>query len=244
MTTLDTSAMKFFLVGGAIRDEIMGLPMKDLDFAVEAESFEAMRDELLRQGFTTWQEQPEHLTIRCKVPESLRESFGVKDADFVLCRKEGPYSDGRRPDWVKPGTLMDDLERRDFTVNAIAKDMSTGKIIDPFNGIAAIEAGVLICVGGVEERFTEDALRALRAIRFVVTKGFTLSAGVEDALASDWLIPLIENIPAERIAGEFESMFKTHTLEGLLTFVELVPTELQRAIFQDRLWLQPKTRGT
>ncbi len=80
--------MNIFLVGGAVRDEIMGRQPNDQDFAVEAESFEAMKQDIIAQGGKIFQEKPEFFTIRANMP-------GIKGADFVLCRKDGPSSDGR-----------------------------------------------------------------------------------------------------------------------------------------------------
>ena len=123
----------FFEVGGCVRDSLLGRNTKDIDFTVVAPSFGAMRQHLLNEGFTIHVENPEFQTIRCGVPEGHVLRKRTKDADFVWARHEGPYSDGRHPDWVEPGTLLDDLERRDFTVNAIARGVD-GHIIDPFDG--------------------------------------------------------------------------------------------------------------
>ncbi len=102
--------VKIYLVGGSIRDQLLGLKSKDLDYAVEAGSYEEMRDYIKENG-KIFLETPEYLTIRAHLKNG-------EPADFVLCRKDGEYSDGRRPDKVTPGTLYDDLARRDFTVNA------------------------------------------------------------------------------------------------------------------------------
>ena len=88
---------KFFQVGGCVRDRLMGVPCHDIDFSVEAESFEAMREAILERGGTIYLDTPEFFTIRAKEP-------GLGTVDFVLCRKEGAYSDGRHPDKVEMGT--------------------------------------------------------------------------------------------------------------------------------------------
>ena len=165
-----TKKAKFYEVGGAVRDEILNLPTNDLDYAVEAESYEAMREAVLERGGEIFLESPEYLTIRAKVP-------GIGPADFVLCRKDGAYSDGRHPDRVEPGTLLDDLARRDFTMNAMAVDIENGKLYDPHDGRKDMEAETIRCVGVAEERFEEDALRILRAIRFAITKGHEAGRG-------------------------------------------------------------------
>ena len=124
--------IKAYKVGGCVRDEILGIKSKDIDYAVEAESFDAMVKWVEDSGGKVYLPKPEHFTVRAKVP-------GLGDADYVLCRKERGYSDGRRPDHVEMGTLYDDLKRRDLTINSIAQNSETGEYIDPFNGIQDIK---------------------------------------------------------------------------------------------------------
>src|SRR4051812_9903063 len=106
---------KIYLVGGAVRDKIMNITPKDLDYSIECESFDAMRQYIIDRGGTIFLETPQYFTIRAKVPE-------LGAADFVLCRRDGMYKDNRRPETVEVGTIFDDLARRDFTMNAIAID--------------------------------------------------------------------------------------------------------------------------
>ena len=92
--------VKVFRVGGAVRDQFLNRPNKDVDFAVEAESYEAMKEYIVANGGKIYLETPEFFTIRGKIPNP-------GDADFVLCRKDGQYSDGRRPDSVSHGTIIE-----------------------------------------------------------------------------------------------------------------------------------------
>src|SRR6478735_1674813 len=158
---------KFYQVGGCVRDSLLGVESKDIDFSVEAPSYEAMREAVIERCGGNPEsikvDKPEFATIRAIDPK-------LGGVDFVLCRKDGAYSDGRRPDSVEMGTLLDDLARRDFTVNAIAR-ADDGSLIDPFNGQADLKLRLLRCVGGVD-RLREDSLRMLRAFRFAITKGF------------------------------------------------------------------------
>ncbi len=128
---------KIYQVGGYVRDELMGKKSKDLDYACEFPNFAEMLAWIHTQG-KVFLVKEEHWTVRAHIP-------GKPAADFVLCRKDGQYSDGRRPDSVSAGTLMDDLARRDFTVNAIAYDEETKEYIDPFNGKQDIKDKILRC---------------------------------------------------------------------------------------------------
>lgn len=120
------SSIKFYQVGGSVRDSFIGLKSKDIDYAVEAPSFDAMREAIKERGGEIFLETPQFLTIRANVP-------GMGACDYVLCRKDGEYVDGRRPETVTAGTILDDLARRDFTMNAIAI-AEDGTILDPFDG--------------------------------------------------------------------------------------------------------------
>src|SRR4051812_36297006 len=113
-------------VGGHVRDSLLGIKSKDIDFAVEAESFMELFNWLNAQKFDIFLITEEYGTIRARFPKG-HVNAGLT-ADFVLCRKDGNYSDGRRPDSVSPGTIFDDLARRDFTVNAMARDLETGEL--------------------------------------------------------------------------------------------------------------------
>ena len=212
--------MKMFLVGGAVRDELMGIPLhriKDLDFAVEAESFETMRAELVAQGFDIFLETPEYLTIRARFPRGHEHAASGLTADFVLCRIDGPTLDHRRPAFVEPGTIFDDLARRDFTMNAIARDIETGELIDPHGGAKDITDRVIRFVGDPMVRIREDALRAIRALRFRITKDFRLSPSTEYHILINnaETIRLLEHISIERIEAELRKMFNHDTLTTL-----------------------------
>lgn len=193
--------MKHYLVGGAVRDELLGVRSKDLDYAVEAPSFDAMREWILGQGMEIFLDRPEFNVIRARK--------GREVADYVLCRKEGPYSDSRHPDWVETGTIFDDLARRDFTVNAIAKDAETGEYVDPWNGRKDLEDGFLRAVGNAEDRLKEDPLRAFRALRFAITKNLHISGDLDRALRS--MPGDMESVSTERIRDEIFKMFKSET---------------------------------
>jgi tRNA nucleotidyltransferase/poly(A) polymerase len=233
--------MKIFEVGGSVRDSFLGVKTKDMDYSVEASSWEEMRTWVHKNTEKVFLEKPEFFTIRAM--------WNKGPCDFVLCRKEGAYSDFRHPEKVENGTILDDLARRDFTVNAIAKDMGTGQIIDPFDGRSDIEKKIIRCVGGTDRLF-EDPLRMLRAIRFSITKGFD----IDDEIFSIWsgFFPtspdnkktkeLVEKFKAsvsnERTREELLRCFEFSTIKTLRTLGFADPSWTD-AIFGDGLWLRP-----
>lgn len=256
--------MEFYEVGGCVRDEIMGVKSKDIDFTVvlndgdfddpaltvnaETDPFKVMEAELRRRGFKIFLSTPEFLTVRAKFPNpkgltSIKNEWAGMDADFVLARKESTYTDGRRPDTVEPGTLMDDLARRDFTMNAIAKD-AEGNLIDPFDGQRDIAMGIISAVGDPAERLAEDALRAVRALRFMVTKQMKVDPGLRFAMQTYSVLDAIENkISDERIAIEMQKMFRFNTPASIRLMNEF--PLLTNAIFAGNVSLDAtmKTRG-
>lgn len=231
--------IRVFEVGGSVRDRFLGVASKDRDFAVEAPSWEAMREHVHGLASKVFLEKPEYLTIRALVGNEAR--------DYVLARKDGAYSDARRPDFVTPGTIADDLRRRDFTVNAIAVDEATGEVLDPYDGQADIKTRTLRCVGGAQERLSEDALRAVRAIRFMVTKGFQPDEDLRNHLkvhGGYWATQL-DFVSTDRIREELERCFKHDTTRTLVVLSE-VHVAFTYAFFGRRpggshIWLQPTT---
>lgn len=230
---------KEYLVGGAVRDEILGLSNKDLDYVFVFEDLDENQtaEECFNEMYQNIQERgeiflstPSCYTIRYKD----RETKEVKDV--VMARKEVGYIPGTRTPIVKPGTLYDDLERRDFTLNALAKD-EDGTIIDYFSGRLDLERKVLITPKSCKETFDDDPLRILRAIRFSITKGFSLK----------FLDYYINNydyenkmgvVSTERIREELLKCFKHDTLKTLETLYYF-PT-LKNYIFENNLmWLKP-----
>lgn len=228
---------RIFEVGGSIRDGLLGKPTKDRDFAVETDSYVSMRNIILNLGGKIFLETPEHFTIRANVPQ-----FG--SADYVLCRKDGTYSDGRHPDSVTVGTILDDLARRDFTINAMARDMVTGELIDPFNGRRDLDNRIIACVGLPEQRFDEDALRIFRAVRFSITKKLDIDKETENwvrRLGSQYN-PKMESVSTERIREEVLKMFQADTQEAIYVLFT-VYKGLGALILNRGIWFEPTTKG-
>jgi tRNA nucleotidyltransferase (CCA-adding enzyme) len=227
-----------YMVGGVIRDEILGVPNKDVDFSVEADSYDNMREFILERG-KIFLETPEFFTIRAHIYD-MGGWHG--DADFVLCRRESAYRDGRRPDIVEVGTIDDDLSRRDFTMNAIAKqiypEIAYEGYYDPFGGMRDLHDGRIRCVGNARDRMWEDALRLMRAMRFSITKNMRMDSAIGELLRDDLYIErLRDNISMDRKKDELVKMFKYDTLESL-RILNAYP-KVAEAIFGDgELWLK------
>lgn len=239
------SLFKFYEVGGKVRDEILGLQSKDVDYVAVPnenllkkyktahEMFVILESYLHNEKFEIFLSTPNCFTIRAKFPKDHKYQ-GV--ADFVMARKEIGYVEGTRTPIVVPGTLYDDLKRRDFTLNALAKD-DDGTIIDFFNGRKDLEDGVLRTPLETEVTFNDDPLRVLRAIRFAITKGFSLkyldyyinNYNYEDKMGV---------VSSERIREELFKCFKHDTMDTLDTLNDY--PSLKRYIFENKLmWLKP-----
>lgn len=221
---------KFYKVGGAVRDELLGVQVKDIDFAVEAPSYSAMKQAIVDRGGKVFLETPQFFTIRAKVPK-------LGASDFVLCRKDRGSADGRHPDSVEVGSLLDDLARRDFTVNAMARS-EDGVLIDPFGGINDLATHTLRTVGKARERFHEDYLRLLRAIRFAITKKMRLHDDIVDCLEDFTVIMGIKKVSVERVREELGRAFAFDTRSTMLMFRDFPKLDFIFEAFPD-FWLKP-----
>lgn len=222
--------VKLYMVGGYVRDMLMGLTAKDLDYAVEAPSYFAMKEYIIANNYTIFEERPQFQTIRASHPN-------LGHVDFVLCRKERDYQDGRRPSEVEIGDIYDDLARRDFTINAIAIDVDDIECkIDPYDGQGDIKRKLIRCVGDTESRFTEDSLRLLRAFRFAITKGFKLSFEIRACLNSSLMLETLDNAKKERWYEELKKCFEFNTLKTLQMLSDY--PVLRDKIFASEMWLE------
>ena len=239
------SLFTFYEVGGKIRDEILGLQSKDVDYvAVPSygllekyktahEMFVVLETFLLSEKFEIFLSTPDCFTIRAKFPKDHKYQ-GV--ADFVMARKEIGYVEGTRTPIVVPGTLRDDLERRDFTVNAMAKG-ENGEIIDLFDGMKDLEKMVLSTPLPTKQTFDDDPLRIIRAIRFAITKGFSLKH-IDYYINNYDYENKMGVVSSERIREELFKCFKHDTMDTLDTLNDY--PRLKRYIFENKLmWLKP-----
>ncbi len=241
---------KFYEVGGCVRDEILGLKSKDIDYvAVPSDGllkdvtsahdmFDILESYLKEEGFELFLVTPDCFTIRAKFPKGHKYQ-GV--ADFVMARKEVGYIPDTRQPIIVPGTLYDDLERRDFTLNALAKD-ENGEIIDYFEGMWALENKMLLTPLDAKITMMDDPLRLLRAFRFSITKGFTISPRIWETCLMDGIVEKLDKVVSqERIRDEVFKMMKHDTLKTLELFerIRIVNPDILKIMFGKGIWLKP-----
>ena len=185
--TLRAAGYEAYAVGGCVRDCVLGRSPNDWDITTSAKPEETKK--LFARTIDTG---IKHGTVTVMLD---REGFEV-----TTYRIDGDYEDGRHPKEVTfTASLEEDLKRRDFTINAMAYNEQSG-LVDIFGGIRDIEQGVIRCVGNAEERFTEDALRMLRAVRFSAQLGYQIEESTKCAIRK--LAPNLKLISAERIQAE------------------------------------------
>ncbi|MEX1997337.1 MAG: CCA tRNA nucleotidyltransferase [Candidatus Andersenbacteria bacterium] len=191
ITTLHQAGFEAYAVGGCVRDLLLHREPKDWDVTTKA------RPEEIQKLF------PQHFyTNRFGTVTVLTASkhAALAQVEVTTYRIDGNYSDQRHPDEVRfSTTLEEDLARRDFTINAIALDENT--VIDPFQGQADLEQGIIRAVGEASERFQEDALRMLRAIRLASQLDYTIAADTLQAIAAG--AATIAAVSPERVRDEF-----------------------------------------
>ena len=180
-----------YIVNGCVRDSLLGRPPHDWDICTSAYPEEVC--ELLdRYHIRSIKTGLQHGTVTAH--------YGMFDYEITTFRIDGEYSDNRRPDNVEfTDNLFVDLARRDFTINAIACDAESS-IMDPFNGIGDLQLRRIRCVNNPDDRFREDALRIMRALRFASTYGFKIEEKTAAAIHRNK--DLLKNISAERIQSE------------------------------------------
>ena len=200
---LNEGGFQAYVVGGCVRDALMGSVPHDWDICTDA---------LPRQVIALFgdnrvaQTGLQHGTVMV-----IEQGVGYEITTF---RRDGAYSDHRHPDQVRfVGELREDLARRDFTINAMAYHPDTG-LVDAFGGQEDLRAGIIRCVGEPEERFQEDGLRILRALRFASRFGFAMDGATAQAVRA--CAPLLDGIAAERIFTELKGFLTGRGVGALL----------------------------
>lgn len=189
--TLAAAGHEAYAVGGCVRDAVLGRKPADWDITTSASPYEvkALFSRTIDTGI-------QHGTVTVML--------GKEGFEVTTYRVDGEYEDCRHPKEVQfTKSLLEDLKRRDFTINAMAYNETEG-LVDEFDGIGDLKRGIIRCVGNAEERFTEDALRMMRAVRFSAQLGFVLEEHTREAITK--LCGNLKKVSAERIQVELTKL--------------------------------------
>ena len=190
------AGFKAYLVGGAVRDMIMKVPAHDWDVATNATPQDVIK--LFKFVVPTG---IEHGTVTVH--------YKGNEIEVTTFRTEAGYSDGRHPDSINyAATIEEDLARRDFTMNAIAASLEDGSIVDPYGGQEDIKKQLIRTVGAPHERFMEDGLRPVRALRFAAKLNFSIENNTYSEIFKDEIKKKVSSISIERFRDEFEKIMK------------------------------------
>ncbi len=189
--TLTEAGHTAYFAGGCVRDKLLGLMPKDYDIATSATPAQVLK---LFPGSN-------QVGAHFGVIIAKHEGHHIEIATF---RTDGSYVDGRRPDSVTFSTQEEDAHRRDFTINGLFENPETGEVIDHVSGRLDLEARVLRAIGNPSDRFKEDALRLLRAVRFSTTLGYPIEPVTLGAIKEN--ASLLKKISPERIRDEFSKI--------------------------------------
>lgn len=192
----EQNGFKAYLVGGAVRDTIMGKEAHDWDVTTNARPEDVMGifHKVIPTGIA-------HGTVTVH--------FMKNEIEVTTFRTESDYSDGRHPDKVEyTGNIEEDLSRRDFTINAIAANLKDGSLTDPFDGKNDIKKKIIRTVGRPEHRFSEDGLRPIRAVRFSAQLDFDIEEETLKAISLPEIIEKTKSISVERFRDELTKLLK------------------------------------
>ncbi|SHE10998.1 poly A polymerase [Chlamydia abortus] len=205
LNRLKENGYEAYVVGGYVRDQLRGQPTNDIDIATSAlpEQTMALFERTVPTGL-------QHGTVMVL--------YGGKSYEVTTFRTESDYENYRRPQEVTfVQNLEQDLQRRDFTINAMAMD-GTGSVIDPFGGLEDLQNGLIRCVGDARERFREDALRMVRCVRFAANYRFRIESSTWESLIANR--DLLQHIAMERIRAEWDKMMEgSDPYRGLVLLV-------------------------
>ena len=207
LETLYQHGFEGYVVGGAVRDTLLGRPVSDYDVTTDAlpEQVKALFEKTIDTGIR-------HGTV------TVRQNG--RSIEVTTYRVDGTYADHRRPEAVSfSASLRDDAARRDFTINAMAYSPKDG-LRDFFGGQADLDARVIRTVGRADERFAEDALRMLRAVRFACQLGFSIHPDTAVSITKN--VPLMRYVSGERIKQELDKALVSSHLDALLSVPALI----------------------
>lgn len=247
--------IKLYKVGGCVRDELLGLKPKDIDYSVVIEldnssvvteasdGLTYLEQYLESNGYTIFLKTPDTYTFRAK------HNITKEVADFVLAKRKLAYEFTSHKSIVVLGSLEEDLVRRDFTINSMAISPESGELIDLFGGQEDLAKKILRTPLDPVVTLLDDPLRIFRALRFMVTKNLKLHPELYDGLRNKQIYEKLWRVVSiDRIREELNKMFSyntTKSLELLVQFSEEIkdvyPTFLSDLFDKTGLWLKPTT---
>lgn len=235
--------MEIYLIGGAVRDRVLGIDSKDKDYVVisKASSIEGAYSEMIKylkeQKFEIFLETPHCYTVRARFPKDHKYSGIV--GDFVLARKEIGYIPNTRTPIVVPGTINNDVWRRDFTINSLYVDKNDEVVDLTGRGLEDLELKVIDTPFNPYVTFKEDPLRVFRAVRFAITKNFTLASRVEEVIYNEDFNFSVVSL--DRVRQELIKCFEVDTLKTI-KMLERFPKLQEYAFSSGELYLKPTLR--
>ena len=211
INTLEAAGYEAYAVGGCVRDSLLNREPDDWDITTSA------RPQQVKEVFPrTIDTGIQHGTVTVMM--------GKEGFEVTTYRIDGEYEDSRHPkEVIFTANLIEDLKRRDFTINAFAYNHRSG-IVDAFDGMTDLKNGIIRCVGEAKERFTEDALRMMRAVRFSAQLGYDIEEKTKQAIVE--LAPNLKNISAERIQVELVKLLQSPHPDYLRVAYELGMTKI------------------
>ena len=220
LEALESAGHEAWCVGGCVRDALLGREINDYDIATSA-AWRETECAMSAAGFTVHRTGVKHGTVTASIDGHALE--------VTTYRADGVYSDGRHPDEVSfVKTIEEDLARRDFTVNAMAFHPDRG-VLDCWNGLDDLRAGIIRVVGDGNERFAEDALRILRGCRFASQLGFALEPDTRQAMWSHKM--RMAHVSAERITHELtEMLLGDHVRDALMECIDIIGAVLPELV--------------
>ena len=194
---LEDNGYEAYIVGGCVRDMLLGVEPKDFDICTNAKPSEVLE---LFKDYNTYTVGIEFGTVM------VSEELDIYE--ITTYRTDGEYKDGRRPDKVEFNCdIKDDLGRRDFTINAMAYNPFKDELVDPFNGADDLKNKRIVAVGDADRRFQEDAIRILRALRFSIVYGFDIEESTVQGMKNN--LDNLDNISKERITSELRKILES-----------------------------------
>jgi poly(A) polymerase len=219
--------MNVFEVGGHVRDSFLAKPSNDIDYVIEAGSFDEMKSYVLENSKNIFLEKPEFGTIRYMSLTGSPEDISLS----VKTRK----SDGSIKEL---GPIEEDLKNRDFTINAMARLKLNSKIIDPFNGQADIKNKIIKCTSDPHKVFNADPVRIIRAIRFKIELGFIFDSKINDFFSEQKNFSCLLKLNRERLRQELDKCFKVSTYATVIEMSKLGEGFLKSIYDQHKIGLK------